>query len=183
MQLQMAHTTNSLPMLLFRAALLHSVRIEEARLRRNRVMESPGSFLRKTSDAWEKQNDTKRIDEITIESLARGRTSGFLETNHSICRYDICARGEQAVEHSYISNKSQAFTETHVGSLLRHLGDEFRHGAAWIKRCAKTLSLFTKPGRSQPARLSNILRYPSVKEGYKLSSEPLARFSTCAWLY
>jgi len=106
----------------------NSVRIEEARLRRNRVMESPGSFLRKTSDAWEKQNDTKRIDEITIESLARGRTSGFLETNHSTCRYDICARGEQAVEHSYISNKSQAFTETHVGSLLRHLGDEFRRG-------------------------------------------------------
>ena len=133
-------------MLLFRAALLHSVRIEEARLRRNRVMESPGSFLRKTSDAWEKQNDTKRIDEITIESLPRGRTSGFLETNHSICRYDICARGEQAVEHSYISGKSQAFAETHVGSLLRHLGDEFRHGVAWIKTLRENAESIYKAG-------------------------------------
>ena len=55
-------------------------------------MESPGSFLRKTSDAWEKQNDTKTIDELTIESLGRGRTSGFLGTNHSTANATFAPR-------------------------------------------------------------------------------------------
>jgi len=60
-------------------------------------MESPVSLLRTTSDAWEKQNDAKRIDELKIESLARRRTSGFLATKSFLCRYDICTLGGQPV--------------------------------------------------------------------------------------
>jgi len=77
-------------------------------------MESPGSFLRKISDAWEKQNDTKRIDELN--RIACARTNERIPRDESFhCRYDICARGEQSAEHSCISNKSQAYTETHMG--------------------------------------------------------------------
>jgi len=35
-------------------------------------MESPGSFLVKPLMLGKKQNDTKTIDELTIESLGRG---------------------------------------------------------------------------------------------------------------
>ena len=61
--------------------------------------------------------------------------------------------------------------------MLRHLGDEFRHGAAWDRTLRENAEFIYKAGgRSQPVRLSNTLRYPSGKERYKFSSECLTTF-------
>jgi len=146
-------------------------------------MESPGSFLRKTSDAWEKQNDTKTIDELTIESLGRGRTSGFLGTNHSTANATFAPR--QAAGSTLVSRQRgsaifrearELIAETFLRRVLPRRGVESN---AALKRGVSC----QRWGRSQPARLSNTVRYQIGKERYKFSSESLARFSTCAWLY
>src|SRR6267143_2348332 len=139
----MAHSTNSLSGPL-RAELRRSHR-NEVQLRRDCVMEEPGSFLRKASDAWEKQNDTRnqRAHNLNCcvrayERIPRGKSS------HR--EHDICARHEESEVLSGLVNRSFQFSEKQAGALPRHSGDECWHGAAWYETLGENTKFIYKTG-------------------------------------
>src|SRR2546427_3124160 len=139
----MAHTTNSL-----------SVRLSEQGFRvasgtmynsARSFIEPLGSFLRKASDAWEKQNDTRnqRAHNLNCcvrvyERIPRGKSS------HR--EHDICARHEESEVLSGLVNRSFQFSEKQAGSLPRHSGDECWHGAAWNETLGENTKFIYKTG-------------------------------------
>jgi len=118
------------------------------------VIESQRSLVRKASDAWGKQNDTRNQRDHNLNCCAK-HTSGFLEANqsskirllHTLPTRETTLRSRQRVP--VILSRSP---QSHCCDILATSAGTARRG---IKRCAKMLSLFTKPGITSPPPLAN----------------------------
>jgi hypothetical protein len=126
MQLPMTHTTNSLPESLFwRTFCAPSGMKKHGLASTSRWIHRVPSVV-KFSDAWENQNDTKNRRAHHGMACA-GTHERILRDESFRCDCDTYTRGGQSGDHSRIRGKFQAFTKTHLGSLPRHLGDDFRY--------------------------------------------------------
>src|SRR5260370_42505721 len=93
-----------------------------------------------------KSKTAPKINELKMVSLAGPSPSRFLESNHFI---ESTTFAHATSGGKYLGSRS---TQGHCRDILATSVGTARRG---IKRCAKTLSLFTKPGMTSPPPFAN----------------------------